>query len=325
VRPASHLDYKGYDVHSAPSPTNGGLVVLETLGLLEQRFPIGDAGAGYAFGTRHTIHAMVESLRLAFADRDTWIGDPAAFAVPEAQLLSDAYLQERAARLNPFPVRMTPNTAVPPGDPLVEGSGHTTHFSIVDRFGNVVSFTTTLRDSFGSGIMVGPYGFVLNNSLSLFNIPARVAPDPGANNAGPSKRPMGSQTPVVVVKGGEPVAATGTYGAEFIPSLVLNIVLDVIDHGLPLQQAVDSSRLWSRASTGVYAWAPPVRDGRPFPLEEIVALRELGPPRPALNPPAGDRVFGSLASVGVDAGTLALVGASDDIRQPDARAVVVQR
>jgi gamma-glutamyltranspeptidase/glutathione hydrolase len=352
VRPASHLDYKGYDVYSAPPPSNGGVVLLETLGLLEQRFPIGDVAAGYGFGTRNTLHAMVEALRLSLPDRDKWIGDPAAGSVPETQLLSDSYLAARASLLNAYPVRMS---GVPgPGNPLAflsasdpdestveAGEGHTTHFSVIDRFGNVVSFTTTLRDSFGSGIMVQPYGFVLNNTLSLFNIPRR--PDTTANDAGPNKRPMGSQTPAVIVRNGEPFAATGTYGAEFIPSLVLNIVLDLIDHKLSLQDAVDASRIWisqpppvQPAAAGSFAWNYASRPGAPTidqfcpPLPDnncvgvIQDLRAIGHVA-SRRPGANDPTFGSLASVAVDPATFALQAAADALRQRDATAVVVPR
>ena len=351
VRAASHLEYRGYDVYSAPPPTSGGVVLLETLGLLEQKFPIGDVASGYGFGTRQTIHAMVESLRLAVADRNVWIGDPAAAAIPEEQLLSDAYLRERVSLINPFPVRLVGDAMgnAPPGNPFGaapataelaadgEENGHTTHFSVIDRLGNVVSFTTTLRDSFGSGIMVAPYGFVLNNSLSLFNLTPKSPPDPGANNAGPNKRPMGSQAPTVIVKDGEPVAATGTWGGEFIPSIVLNVVVDLIDHRLPLQQAVDAARIWLTQPNGSFAWNYAARAGAPTfdqtcaaPVPstdcrgEIEELRKIGHitgRRSLGNTPT----FGSLASVGVDPATLALVGASDDVRQPDARAVVVPR
>jgi gamma-glutamyltranspeptidase / glutathione hydrolase len=352
VRPASRLDYKGYDVYSAPPPSNGGVVLLETLGLLEQRFPIGDTAAGYGFGTRKTIHAMVESLRLALPDRDKWIGDPAGVSVPELQLLSDSYLAARASLIKPYPDRMP---GLPgPGNPLGflsasepdEGvgepvDGHTTHFSVIDGFGNVVSFTTTLRDSFGSGIMVQPYGFVLNNSLSLFNIPRR--PDTTANDAAPNKRPMGSQTPTLIMKNGEPFAATGTYGSDLIPSLVLNIVLDLIDHKLPLQDAVDASRIWMSQPLpvtipGTFSWNYASRPGAPSidqvcpPLPDnncvgvIQDLRAIGHsvarrPQVQLSEPT----FGSLASVAVDPATFTLQGAADALRQRDATAVVVPR
>jgi gamma-glutamyltranspeptidase/glutathione hydrolase len=331
VRPASHLDYRGYDVYSAAPSSSGGLVLLEALGLLEDdRFPIGDAASGYGFGTRYTIHAMVEALRLALADRDAWVGDPAFFPVPEQQLLSDAYLRDRSTLMNPFPARMP--AAVPPGNPfafppalpLAEAeaeSGHTTHFSVIDKYGNVVSFTTTMADSFGSGITVPGYGFLLNDSLRLFN---RV-PTSGPNDAGPNKRPMGSMTPVVIMKDGEPFAATGTYGAMFIPSMVLNVVVDLIDHRMPLQQAVDASRLWITQSTGGWAWNSGRRGAPSFSLVEIDALRELGPPRPVRVPSARDEIFGSLASVAVDLATFELQSAADDQRQTDASAAVVQR
>jgi gamma-glutamyltranspeptidase / glutathione hydrolase len=334
VRPASHLDYRGYDVFSAAPSSHGGQVLLEALGLLEDpRFPIGNVEAGYGFGTRFTIHVMAEALRLALADRE-WVGDPAFFPVPESQLLSDAYLRARSALMSPFPTRMPPD--VKPGNPLAFSAepdeeveaGHTTHFSVIDRYGNVVSFTTTLADSFGSGITVPGYGFVLNDSLRLFNFTPR-----GPNDAGPNKRPAGSMTPTVILKGGEPFVGTGTYGSLFIPSLVLNVVLDVIDHHLPLQQAVNSSRIWMSSSTGpnnfgVFAWNRGRPGGLVFAASEIDALRAIGPPPPnrfpALNPPPRDDIFGSLASVGVEPGTLALVGAAD-ARLADATATVVSR
>jgi gamma-glutamyltranspeptidase len=175
---------------------------------------------------------------------------------------------------------------------------------------------------------------VLNNSLSLFNIPRR--PDTTANDAGPNKRPMGSQTPVLIVKGGEPVAATGTYGAEFIPSLVLNVVLDLIDHKLAVQDAVDASRIWLTQPIGTFAWNYASRPGAPsfdqfcppLPSNDCVGvfqdLRAIGH-TVARRPQTGDPTFGSLVSVAVDPMTFALQGAADAVRQPDATAVVVAR
>jgi gamma-glutamyltranspeptidase / glutathione hydrolase len=333
VREPSHIDYRGYDVYAAAPSSSGGMVLLEALGLLEDpRFPLGDVdseGSSYAFGSRYALHATVEALRLALADR-VWVGDPAFHAVPETQLLSDAYLRARSALIQKFPVRMTPTVAVPPGDPFafpapassVEGSGdeaaHTTHFSVIDSYGNSVSFTTTMADSFGSGILVPGYGFLLNDSLRLFRVAPTQDPEPG-------KRPAGSMTPVVLMKDGEPVAATGTYGSVFIPSLVLNIVLDLIDYDIQLQEAVDASRLWISNPDGAWTWNHGRRGAPSFPQGEIEALWALGPRRPPLVPPARDEVFGSLASVGVDQETVELRSAADDQRQADAGGVVVQR
>jgi gamma-glutamyltranspeptidase / glutathione hydrolase len=338
VSPALDLDYRGYNVFGATPSTNGGLVVLESLGLIE-RFPIGDADAGYAFGTPKTVHAMVESLRLALADRDMWIGDPAVFQVPVSGLLSDAYLADRSGLIHEFPLRMPGFTQ--PGNPLgyqagatpdeldASDGGHTTHFSIIDKDGNVVSFTTTLADAFGSGITVPGYGFVLNDSLTLFNLTPRAGTgNPGANDAGPNKRPMGSMAPIVITKDGEPFAATGTYGAAFIPSLVFNMVLDLVDHHLSLQQAVDASRIWTRndanvarTTDGNFAWSISLNGAPAITQATIDALRTIG--HVVGRNPSG-ATFGSLASVGVDLDTFALHGAADG-RQMDATAVVVSR
>jgi len=276
---------------------------------------------------------MVEALRLALADRDKWIGDPAFFPVPESQLLSDAYLRDRSLLMNPYPVRM-PNPVLagkptdfplPPTDEAADTdeAGHTTHFSIVDRYGNVVSFTTTLADSFGSGITVPGHGFLLNDSLRLFNFTPS-----GPNDAAPGKRPMGSMTPVVIVKDGEPFAATGTYGSTFIPSMVLNIVVGLVDHHMALQTAVNASRIWLSTPMGVFAWNRG-RNGAPtIEAPEIEALGAIGPPPPnafpARNPPRRDDVFGSLASVAVEPGTFALQSAADP-RLDEASSQVVQR
>jgi gamma-glutamyltranspeptidase/glutathione hydrolase len=337
VRAALHLDYRGVDVYSAAPSSRGGMVMLEALGLLEdQRFPLGGvdgSGNSYDFGRRHAIHAITEALRLALADQ-VWVGDPAFRTVPEAQLLSDAYLRARSALIQPFPTRLTPLTGrgVPPGDPTAfpvptvtaapgddDGSqGHTTHFSVIDRLGNVVSFTTTMADSFGSGILVPGYGFLLNDSLRLFKLlNFEEAPRPGL-------RVAGNMAPTVLMRDGEPMAATGTYGATFIPSLVLNLVLDVVDYRMPLQQAVDASRFWIAQPSGAWAWNHGRRGAPSFPQEDIDALRALGPPRPPIPRPTIEEPFGSLASVGVDPTTLDLIGVSDDVRQPDARAVVVE-
>ena len=352
VRPASHLEYKGYDVYSSPPPSTG-IVMLETLGLLESKFPmLGDSSRGYGFGTAPTLHAMIESMRLAFADRQRWLNDPAVADVPEQQLLSDAYLADRASLMqefgpnarmssappgNPFAFGVTTALDAPEGD--VSGEGHTTHFSVIDKDGNVVSFTSTLRDSFGSGILVEPYGFVLNDSLSLFNVTPgvpNIQTGNLGNDAAPNKRPVGSHTPALVVKNGEPVAATGTYGAESIPALVLNIVLDLLDHGLSAQNAVDASRLWGILPSGSVDWNYAARAGAPTldqvcpPLPDqncvgvIMELRAIGH-TVGRRPSTGAPTFGSLTTVAVDPDTFGFEVGADSNRQLDATAAVVPR
>jgi gamma-glutamyltranspeptidase/glutathione hydrolase len=129
--------------------------------------------------------------------------------------------------------------------------GHTTHFSVIDKWGNAVAMSSTLADTFGSGIMVPGYGFELNDSLTLFNLTAKRDPttgNPGANDAGPGKRPMGSMAPTIVVRDQELVLLTGTYGGSFIPSVVFGVLVNVLDQGMPLQQAVDAPRMWAAAA-----------------------------------------------------------------------------
>ena len=155
-----------------------------------------------------------------------------------------------------LPATVAPGNPLPyvglaDGEEVAEapGPGHTTHFSIIDRWGNAVVMTSTVRSSFGSGITVPGYGIVLNDSLGLFNQTPRANAalgDPGANDAAGGKRPRGNMTPALILKNDEPFAGTGTLGSDFIPSVVLNVVLNLIEYGLPVQQAVAAPRIWIR-------------------------------------------------------------------------------
>jgi len=247
-------EYRGWTLATMPPPSSGGLTVLQMLKLLE-RYPLGDATQGYGFGSPKTLHAMIETMRLAFADRATWIGDEDTTPVPRKGLLHPDYLAARAALIQPDSRMQTPQA----GDPLPweqatadrpkrsfasEESPHTTHFSIVDRWGNVVSYTSTIEFTWGSGITVPGYGFLLNNQLTDFNfVPAASADNPGANDVAPGKRPRSSMAPTLLLKDGKPLAAYGSPGGASIINSVLNFTLNLIDHGMSMQQAVDAPRL----------------------------------------------------------------------------------
>jgi gamma-glutamyltranspeptidase / glutathione hydrolase len=333
VEPPLSVAYRGFDVLGAPPSTNGGIVVLETLGLMRE-FRKSNPDYAWGFGTRNSLHVFLEALRLAFADRDTWIGDDRFTSVPSEALLSDGYLARRSALIG----RETVLPGAPAaGNPLAapplssiqaadeSDDGHTSHFTIIDRWGNVVSMTSTLADAFGSGITVPGYGFLLNDSLTLFNLTPRANPaigDPGANDAGPGKRPMGSMAPTLILKDREPFAATGTYGGAFIPSVVLNVVLNVIEYEMPLQTAVDAPRLWSRVALGDAAVNPGFTG-------VIQPLRDMGHVAPhagsVARNPAGGTALGSTGSFAVDLGTFALLGGEDHTRFPDAATVVLAR
>jgi gamma-glutamyltranspeptidase/glutathione hydrolase len=323
------LDYHGTTVLAPPPSTNGGLVLLEALGLY-QKVEQANPQADFGFGSFPSLHSALESLRLAFADRDMWIGDDDVFDVPTAGLLSDAYLSARSSL-----IRLGGRIAVAqPGDPRPfdaaaatvadeEPTGHTTHFSIIDKWGNAVAMSSTLADTFGSGIMVPGYGFELNDSLSLFNLTPRfnaTTGNPGANDAAPDKRPAGSMTPTIVVEDAEPIFVTGTYGGMFIPSLVFNVVTNVVDHGMPLQQAVDAPRMWG-AVANVNLPNRNFARNPGFPQATIDAMIALGD-QITLRSTNG---FGSTSSVGVDPTMLDLVGVSDKRQWQDPSATVIPR
>ena len=330
------LDFHGTTVLAPPPSTNGGLVLLETLGLY-QKVEQANPAADWRWGTYAAVHTTIESMRLSFADRDMWIGDPDVADVPAAGLLSDGYLSARSSLIH-LDSRIA-NADLLPGDPRpydasavttdselpAEGDGHTTHLSVIDKWGNAVALTTTVADTFGSGIMVPGYGFELNDSLNLFNLTPKADPangNPGANDAAPDKRPMGSMTPTIVAEDGEPILVTGTYGSAFIPSLVFNVVTNVTAFGMTLQQAVDAPRIWA----AVPNVAPPSANfarNPGFPLDDATfnALRAIGDQLARMTTVG----FGSTSSAGVATTTLDLVGASDRRTIADPKATVITR
>ena len=240
-----------------PPPSSGGLTVLQMLGLLE-RFPLGDAAQGYGFGSPNTLHVMIEAMRLAFADRAVWIGDEDFVPVPRqgpagSRLPRHARGPDQArpphghaAGRRPAALGHRHRRAAEAVAHAREESPHTTHFSVVDRWGNVVSYTSTIEFTWGSGITVPGYGFLLNNELTDFNfVPAAdaAAGNPGANDVAPGKRPRSSMAPTLLFRDGKPVAAYGSPGGATIINSVLNVTLNLIDHGMTMQQAIDAPRL----------------------------------------------------------------------------------
>ena len=281
--------YRGWTLAGMPPPSSGGLTVMQMLSLLE-RFPLGDTAQGYGFGSPHTLHVMIEAMRLAFADRAVWMGDDDAVPVPRKGLLHRDYLATRAALIQPGQRMDTPQAGDPaPWDksamqanPLrtPAASPHTTHFSIVDRWGNVVSYTSTIEYTWGSGITVPGYGFLLNNQLTDFNFMPGADPasgNPGANDVAPGKRPRSSMAPTLLFKNGKPFAAYGSPGGATIINSVLNVTLNLIDHGMTLQQAIAAPRLSVTHATGQVSCEGGQNFMQPrFSIATQDALRKLG-------------------------------------------------
>jgi gamma-glutamyltranspeptidase/glutathione hydrolase len=184
---------------------------------------------------------------------------------------------------DPWPfntVKKHPRHLLLEGDPSEDHGGYTTHFSVVDKHGNIVAYTTTIEQGWGTGIMVPGYGFLLNNELTDFNmVPTFDAAtgNPGANDVAAFKRPRSSMVPTIVLKHGEPFAAYGSPGGATIINSVLNISLNLIDHGMTIQEAIDAPRLSVTSASGAVS----CEGGQPFmtpafPPESLLALRVLG-------------------------------------------------
>ena len=263
IRKPVYGKYRGFTIAGMPPPSSGGLTVIQILKLLE-RFPMGDDSQGFGFGTTRTLNVIIEAMRLAFADRAVWMGDEDFVPVPKAGLLNDDYIAIRSALIDPDSRQDNVVADDPrPFDPefnqqdaenllasnLPDDEGvNTTHFSIADQFGNIVSYTSTIESSWGTGLMVPGYGFFLNNEITDFNRVPTANPDPdnfnpGSNDLAPGKRPRSSMAPTIVFSGRKPVAAFGSPGGSTIIDTVANIAINLIDHEMPIQEAIDAPRL----------------------------------------------------------------------------------
>lgn len=321
--------YRGYTLKSMGPPSSGALTVLQILGMLE-RFPLGDASKGFGFGSVNTLNVMADSMRIAFADRGNWMGDKDFVNVPTKGLIDKTYLSIRDNALVPG-TRLTPNPT--PGDPRpfeIAGiepatmlawteptsmENGTTHFSVVDKWGNVVSYTNTIESGYGIGVFAGytpaggsfrNFGFLLNNELTDFNTAPTTniyTGGPGYNDVQPNKRPRSSMAPTMLfASDGKPFLAYGSPGGATIINSVVNITINLIDHKMSLQQAIDAARI-SVAGTG----SGVTLENR-FPQATVDAMKALG-----YTVGIGD--VGSVQAVLIDQQTGKQYGAADDRRE----------
>lgn len=236
--------YKNYRIISMPPSSSGGICLAQLLKSVEP-YPIKDWG----FNSAKTVHLMVEAERRVYADRSKYLGDPDFFEVPIEQLISETYNRERMKSFNPD--KATPSDSVKPG--IIPGyeSEETTHLSVVDKEGNAVSITTTINGWYGNFVVVAGSGFFLNNEMDDFSSKPGVPNMFGvlggeANKIEPNKRMLSAMTPTIIEKDGKLFMVVGTPGGSTIITSVFQIILNVVEHGMGMQQAVNAGRVHSQ-------------------------------------------------------------------------------
>ena len=234
-------DYRGYHIITSPLPSSGGVGILQMLGMLD--------GSGYektGAGSATTYHYLAEVMRRFYADRNEYLGDSDFVKNPIAKLLDPSYIQKRRNSIDPS--QATLSDQISPGLPAGKESTETTHYTIADEQGNAVAVTYTLNAGYGSGVTVPGAGFLLNDEMDDFvgkpgspNLFGLVQGE--ANAIAPGKRPLSSMVPTIVLKNGKPFMALGTPGGSRIITAVLQVMLNVMDFGMNIQDAIDFPRV----------------------------------------------------------------------------------
>lgn len=268
-------DYRGYHVVSAPPPSSGGVAICEMLNILEG-YPLRELG----FRSAQGVHYQIEAMRHAYVDRNNDLGDPDFVHNPLDRLLDKDYAARIRAAIDP--ARAGVSADLKPGTPPHEGS-NTTNYSIVDQWGNAVDVTYTLNGWFGARVMARGSGVLLNDEMDDFTAktgaPNMFGLVQGENNAiGPGRRPLSSMSPTILTQGGKPVMVLGTPGGSRIITAVLLTILNAVDYGMNVQEAVDAPRFhqqWLPETTGVekFALSPDTRK-----LLEAMGHKFTGPP-----------------------------------------------
>ena len=280
--------YRGYEVISAPPPSSGGIVLIETLNILEG-YDLAKAGSRSA----ESVHLTAEAFRRAFFDRAEFLGDPDFSKLPVAQLTDKKYADAWRATIDPehataskdlqrpaiFNLLEQANSQQQPSSQTMPAapreSPHTTHYSVVDADGNAVAVTATINDWFGSRVTAEGLGFLLNDEMDDFSAKPGAPNSDGliqgaANSIGPGKRPLSSMTPTIVLKDGKLFLVLGSPGSSRIITTVALAIMGVVDYGMNIQEAVDAPRFhnqWMPDVLSVEAWFAP---------DAIHALEKMG-------------------------------------------------
>ncbi|HET7793104.1 MAG TPA: gamma-glutamyltransferase, partial [Rhizobacter sp.] len=296
-------DYRGYRVVSAPPPSSGGVIICEMLNVLEG-YPLKELG----FRSAQAVHYQIEAMRHAYVDRNSYLGDPDFVKNPLDRLLDKGYAEKLRAAIDPNKAGVSKD--IKPGVAPHEGS-NTTHYSIVDKWGNAVSVTYTLNDWFGAKVTAARTGVLLNNEMDDFTAKIGVPNLYGlvqgeANAIAPGKRPLSSMSPTIVSRDGKPVMVLGTPGGSRIITAVLHTILNVIDYDMNIQEAVDAPRFhqqWLPEATNVekHAISPDTRKlleamghtlANPQPANHLAAII-VGAPSLNGKPVGANRYYGA--------------------------------
>ena len=263
--------YRGYDIVTMPPSSSGGIALIEMLNILEN-YDLSKED----WGSAGYYQKLVETMKRAYADRSEYLGDPAFVKVPQEWLTSKEYAKKLFSKINKKSV--IASKYIKPGKikKIAHESEQTTHYSIMDRFGNAVSVTTTLNSTFGSKLVVDGAGFLLNNEMDDFSakpgVPNQFGLIGGAANAiAPEKRMLSSMTPTIILKNGVPVIVVGSPGGSTIITAVLQVVINCIDFRMNIREAIDRPRIH-------HQWYPDIVDYEPYslPKEVIFKLKNKG-------------------------------------------------
>lgn len=296
-------DYRGYHVVSAPPPSSGGVVICQIMNILEG-YPMAELGYGSAQG----VHYQIEAMRHAYVDRNSYLGDPDFVKNPVAHLLDKDYAAKLRAAIDPH--KAGDSQAIKPGVSPHEGS-NTTHYSIVDQWGNAVSVTYTLNDWFGAGVMASKTGVILNDEMDDFTVKVGVPNMYGliqgeANAIAPGKTPLSSMSPTIVTRDGKAVMVVGTPGGSRILTAILQTMINVIDYKMNIQEAVDAPRFhqqWMPEATNIerFALSPDTQKileswghkfAGPQPANHLAAIL-VGAPSLGGKPVGNNRFYGA--------------------------------
>jgi gamma-glutamyltranspeptidase/glutathione hydrolase len=300
IRQPVRGNYRGYEIVSMAPPSSGGIAIIQALNILEN-FPLSKWGR-----SAQTVHVMAEAMKLSFADRGLYLADPDFASVPSKWLTNKARAKELSEKINLD--QATPSAQIK-GTKMVEESASTTHFSIVDVHGNAVSNTYTLANSFGTGKVIEGTGILMNNQIYTFSVEAETPGATGfiashANRLETHKRPVSSQSPTMVLKDGKPFLLLGSPGGSRIINVVIQMISNVIDHGMNIAEATNERRFH-------HQWLPDVLEVEPgFNRDTQNILTAKG------HLVAETRAMGSTQSIMIKDGFF--LGASDP-RRPNAK------